>query len=155
MLKTVPVLTRRLALFCKYKLAAILLNTASHPHFPFSSLLFQVVLSSKAHASFWLKECRSRKGKSFVQQYTQAKWDTACKSRPFGCLKSKFRTKLADTKKWIPKHFALQWMHSSPSLTSPAYFCLVSKTVFPDIKFELHVNVKHKKLSSACMSAGW
>lgn len=40
-------------------------------------------------------------------------------------------------------------MHSSTSLTSHAYFCLVSKTVFPDIKFELHVNVKPKKLSSA------
>lgn len=45
MLKTVPVLTCRLALFCKYKLAAILSNMASHTHFPFSSLLLQVVLS--------------------------------------------------------------------------------------------------------------
>lgn len=45
MLKTVPVLTCRLTLFCKYKFAAILLNLASHTHFPFSSLVLQVVLS--------------------------------------------------------------------------------------------------------------
>lgn len=45
MLKTVPVLTCRLTLFCKYKSAATLLNMASHTHFPFSSLVLQVVLS--------------------------------------------------------------------------------------------------------------